>query len=184
MIRETLSLSESSDSSDDEDEDVVEEKKGENIGVCDELRQSQEEVKCSQKREDVKRVMNPSPEKGRIIRKFTATAPVFAPKRKMPISLPEKTEAITKFLFKSTDTKGTQTASCGNNILKKRKIHRIVSSYIQDKRKIEETREEEEFVFGKYRKTNEKKWKFKNDDYRFVADSTYFDKYICIYVYV
>ena len=43
--RETISLSESSDSSDEEDEDVVEEQKSENIEVCDEPRQSQEEVK-------------------------------------------------------------------------------------------------------------------------------------------
>ena len=82
VIRETPSLSESSDSSDDEDEDVVEEQKGENIGVCDEPRQSQEKVKSTEKREDVKGVKNPSPEKGRIIKKVTAPAPVFCSKKK------------------------------------------------------------------------------------------------------
>ena len=65
----------------------------------------------------------------------------------MPISLPEIPEAITKFSFKSTDTKCNQTVSCENRILKKRKIHRIVSSYVQDNKKIEETLEEEEFVY-------------------------------------
>ena len=147
VIRETLSLSESSDSSDDEDDDVVAEKKGENIGVCDEPRQSQKEVKNTEKREDVKGVKIPSPEKGRIIRKVTAPAPVFAPKRKMPISLPEIPEPIKKFSFKSKDTKGTQTAGGENRILKKRTIHRIVSNYVQDNKKIEETLEEEEFVY-------------------------------------
>ena len=52
--------------------------------------------------------------------------------------LPGKPEDITKFSFKSTDTKGTQTASCESRILKKRKIHRNVSSYVQDNKKIEE----------------------------------------------
>ena len=82
LIRETPSLSESSDSSDDEGDDVVEEHKGETIGVCDEPRQSQEEEKRSEKRDDVKGVENPSPEKERIIRKVTAPAPVFCSKKK------------------------------------------------------------------------------------------------------
>ena len=65
----------------------------------------------------------------------------------MPISLPEIPEPIKKFSFKSKDTKGTQTAVCENRILKKRTIHRIVSTYVQDNKKIEETLEEEEFVY-------------------------------------
>ena len=54
-------------------------------------------MKNTEKREDVKGVKIPSPENVRIIKKVTAPAPVFAPKRKMPISLPEIPEPIKNF---------------------------------------------------------------------------------------
>ena len=89
-------------------------------------------------------------EKGRIIRKSTTPAPVFVPQRKTPISLPEKASVVDRCKVRTNCCASTQTESLNyerQRLVKKRKLHKIVSSYVSNDKKVEETTEEEEFTY-------------------------------------
>ncbi|XP_062613662.1 uncharacterized protein LOC134275394 [Saccostrea cucullata] len=156
VIHETLSVSESSSqsgdsSSEDDDGDKGAGKLMNNscIGDHDETKPDSQDVKSVNEEASVD-IKVKSPEKGRVVRKATAPAPVFEPKRRTPVSLPEKPTPLGRFSFGSTSTctRATQTnCGCKDRYVKKRKVHKVVSTYTKDQKNIVETVEEEEFFY-------------------------------------
>lgn len=95
-------------------------------------------------------------EKGRVVRKRTEPAPVFAPKRSTPLVSTQSsgvcTSSVPKFSFgKTYKSSSTQTENQSGDgqkrVLKKRKLHKVVSTYTKDDKQVEEIVEEEEFEY-------------------------------------
>lgn len=95
-------------------------------------------------------------EKGRVVRKRTEPAPVFAPKRSTPVVSTQSsgvcTSSLQKFSFgKTYKSSSTQTENQSGDgqkrLLKKRKLRKVVSTYTKDDKHVEEIVEEEEFEY-------------------------------------
>lgn len=149
LIGEVSNESEPSSSSSDssEDEEVV----GESKMIQSERDNERQEPQESKQVEDKAGEENSSfLEKGRIIRKPTIPVPVFAPQRRVPISLPDKNVPLNRFKFSSKCSTSTQTEDVGHvapTRIKKRKLHKTTLSYVKDDKNVEEIIEEEEFEY-------------------------------------
>lgn len=151
MLGQVYSTDESSsDEGDESCEEKSEEIKEQSQAVGSEEKGVSEREKHSAKPE------SRSPlKKGRVVRKRTEPAPVFAPRSTPVVSTQSSgvcTSSLQKFsvgkTYKSSSTQTENQSGDGQKrVLKKRKLRKVVSTYTKDDKHVEEIVEKEEFEY-------------------------------------